>query len=296
MSVRYIPALDGIRGWAVSAVVLFHLSLPVFSWGYLGVDAFFVLSGYLITRLFLERSAGVDRALLADFWARRARRLFPALIAFLIIISVGMAILANADEMAAYRSDLIAAFLYISNWQLLSRGVEYFEAFRSLDPFTHLWSLAIEEQFYVLWPLFLTGVGAYRLQNHRSITMAVLLGAASALAMPILAVTVSQNAAYLNSFSRVFEPILGGVVALLYHHRRMPNFLKSNMLARFAVFGAAASIIAIGIAPSSYFLGGAVIFCLSIGAAIIEIVERPTGRLASVLAWRPVVWLGTISY
>jgi peptidoglycan/LPS O-acetylase OafA/YrhL len=148
----YRPALDGLRALAVVAVFAYHTHLPWARAGFLGVDVFFVLSGYLITALLLveyEREGRID---LIRFWCRRARRLLPALIAVLAVVAVAVPLLAP-EQAHRLRADLLAALGYVSNWRLIFENQSYFAAAGRPPVLQHLWSLAVEEQFYLLWPV-----------------------------------------------------------------------------------------------------------------------------------------------
>ncbi len=148
------PGLDGLRALAVIAVIAFHERLSAFSGGFLGVDVFFVLSGYLITDLLVARWDRHGRLDLGDFWARRARRLLPALAVLLVAVTAATAVVEPA-QLAALRSALLAAVTYSSNWWQALAHHSYFAQFGPPPPLQHLWSLAIEEQFYLVWPLLL---------------------------------------------------------------------------------------------------------------------------------------------
>jgi len=146
-----MPGLDGLRAIAVAAVIAFHLGLSWAPGGLLGVGVFFTLSGYLITDLLLgswESSGGLK---LREFWARRARRLLPALFVMLAVVTIWVAI-ASPSQLGPLRGDVGAASLYVSNWWLAFQHVSYFARFGPPSPLGHLWSLAVEEQFYLIWP------------------------------------------------------------------------------------------------------------------------------------------------
>src|SRR6478736_573720 len=150
-SLRHISALDGARGAAVAGVLVFHSGHLL--GGYLGVDFFFVLSGFLITSLLLAESTRTGRVGLGGFWARRARRLLPAL-GVLIAAVVGYCLLfAKPAELTQIRGDAFATLTYVANWRQVFSHQNYFALFNAPSPLQHTWSLAIEEQFYVIWPL-----------------------------------------------------------------------------------------------------------------------------------------------
>ena len=157
---RHLPALNGLRGLAVIGVVAYHLQIGWAKGGYLGVDLFFVLSGFLITTLLLEEWVGTARVNLVAFWGRRARRLLPAL--FLVVLALALYLICNAVwggpgangliDLAGLRGDAIATLLYVNNWHLIFAHQSYFAQFSTPSPLQHTWSLAIEEQFYLVWP------------------------------------------------------------------------------------------------------------------------------------------------
>ena len=170
----YLPGLDGLRALAVVAVLLYHAGLSWIPGGFLGVEVFFVLSGYLITSLLLAEWRAEGSVDLKAFWLGRARRLLPALY-LLVVVTLAYAILFLPGEVAGLRSDALAAFGYATNWYLVFNHESYFEAVGRPSLLKHLWSLAVEEQFYLFWPvLFWLGIslGATRWRRRR-----VLLGA-----------------------------------------------------------------------------------------------------------------------
>jgi peptidoglycan/LPS O-acetylase OafA/YrhL len=217
----YQPALDGLRAVAVLAVMLYHGQVAWVRGGWLGVDLFFVLSGYLITSLLLaewDRSGGID---LKGFWSRRARRLLPALFATLAAVAAYGAFLAPPDTLARLRWDGLATLGYVANWRLLASHQSYFEQFADPSPLRHMWSLGIEEQYYLLWPLLV--LGALRLAGGRLRpllwgTLAAAL--ASALAMAALYRPGGDpSRAYYGTDTRAQALLLGGALALALAHR-----------------------------------------------------------------------------
>ena len=181
---RYIPALDGIRTVAVAAVVLYHLGFSWIQGGLQGVTVFFVLSGYLITHLLIVEFDGTGRIDLKDFWIRRIRRLLPAIVT-VIVATAALCALFNHVMLTKMRPDIVPSLLFFNNWWQILRNVSYFDALGDPSPLTHFWSLAIEEQFYLIWPLLLLAlmkVGAKR-PTIRRITLAIALVSAAAMAV-----------------------------------------------------------------------------------------------------------------
>jgi peptidoglycan/LPS O-acetylase OafA/YrhL len=183
---RYVPALDGLRALAVLGVLLYHSDLGGWRGGFLGVDVFFVLSGYLITCLLVAGHRRTETMGLRRFWLARARRLLPAL--FLVLgVTCAYAALFLPHEAAKLRDDVLAALGYVTNWHLVFDHQSYFESTGRPSMLQHLWSLAVEEQFYLVWP-FVLGAGLLLSRRHRARLAWVLLAAAgaSALLMAVL--------------------------------------------------------------------------------------------------------------
>ena len=151
---RYIPALDGLRALAVLAVIVYHMGVPWASGGLLGVTVFFVLSGYLITSLLLIELDDTGRINLPQFWLRRIRRLFPAIV-FVVFGTAALCTVFDHSLLTKLREDMWAALCWVTNWWYIFHDVSYFDALGAPSPLTHFWSLAIEEQFYLFWPLVL---------------------------------------------------------------------------------------------------------------------------------------------
>ena len=148
---RYLPGLDGLRAIAVAAVVMYHLGYGWAQGGLLGVGVFFTLSGYLITDILAGQWAARGRIGLASFWLRRARRLLPALFVMLAVVTVWVEEFARSFG-PGFRGDVIASVLYVSNWWYIGQRSSYYARFAPPGPLDHLWSLAVEEQFYLVWP------------------------------------------------------------------------------------------------------------------------------------------------
>lgn len=169
VELTHINGLDGLRGLAVAAVVLYHGD--VFSWangGFLGVELFFVLSGFLITSLLVREWLATGGVVLSNFWARRARRLLPALFVLVVVIGIYYATKGTIGAVPGLFGDGLSALFYYSNWHQIAVGANYFVQSGPTSPFQHTWSLAIEEQFYVIWPLLVLGVAFLLRRGVRS--------------------------------------------------------------------------------------------------------------------------------
>ena len=148
----YVPALDGLRAVAVLGVMLYHGGAPVAGGGFLGVDVFFVLSGFLITSLLLGEWTRTLTVKLGQFWARRARRLLPALLVMLVGVAIFVKLFSGPGEFAGLRLDSLSTLFYVANWHFIAAGGNYFDATAQPSPLQHMWTLSIEEQFYIVWP------------------------------------------------------------------------------------------------------------------------------------------------
>ena len=215
----YLPGLDGLRALAVVAVLLYHAGLPWIPGGFLGVEVFFVLSGYLITALLLTEWRRLGRVDLKAFWWRRARRLLPALY-LVLIATLAYAVVFLPGEVAGLRGDVLAALGYVTNWYLVFGHESYFEAVGRPSLLKHLWSLAVEEQFYLFWPLvFWLGVsfGATRWRTRRLLFVALAGAAAAALLMANLyRPEVDPSRLYFGTDTRVTGLLVGAALAFVW--------------------------------------------------------------------------------
>ena len=185
-SIPYQPALDGLRGVAVAAVLLYHGGVTWMDGGFLGVDIFFTLSGFLITTLLLVEWGRTRTIRLGAFWLRRARRLLPALGLVLLGIALYAAFVASQGQLAGIRTDSFSTIGYVANWRFVLSGQGYFEEFATPSPFRHMWSLAIEEQFYLVWPFIVLGLLHWRPKLRFLTRLFVGSAVASALLMAVL--------------------------------------------------------------------------------------------------------------
>ncbi len=215
----YSPGLDGLRALAVSAVLLYHADLPFLRGGFLGVEVFFVVSGYLITALLLAEWRQKGRIGLKDFWLRRARRLLPALYV-LVVASLAFSVVFLPGEVAGLREDAVAAVGYVTNWFLILSQESYFESVGRPSLLGHLWSLAVEEQFYLIWPVVMVlGLGFGRsYRRQRLVLVVALVGAAgSAAAMALLYTPgVDASRVYFGTDTRATGLLCGAALAFLW--------------------------------------------------------------------------------
>lgn len=212
---RYIPALDGLRTLAVVAVVLYHLNLTWAQGGLLGVTIFFVLSGYLITRLLLNEVAKTGRIDLKSFWIRRIRRLFPAVVT-VVVVTCALCTIFNHVMLTKMRPDILPSLLFFNNWWQIAQDVSYFNALGDPSPLTHFWSLAIEEQFYLVWPPLLLAMVSMRMSKPSTRRVVLGLAAVSAIAMMVLYNPAADpSRVYYGTDTRVFSLLLGAWMAFI---------------------------------------------------------------------------------
>lgn len=212
---RYIPALDGLRTLAVVAVVLYHLNLTWAQGGLLGVTIFFVLSGYLITRLLLNEVAKTGRIDLKSFWIRRIRRLFPAVVT-VVVVTCALCTIFNHVMLTKMRPDILPSLLFFNNWWQIAQDVSYFNALGDPSPLTHFWSLAIEEQFYLIWPPLLLAMVSMHMSKPSTRRVVLGLAAVSAIAMMVLYDPAADpSRVYYGTDTRVFSLLLGAWMAFI---------------------------------------------------------------------------------
>jgi peptidoglycan/LPS O-acetylase OafA/YrhL len=297
----YVPGLDGMRAIAVLAVIAFHLGFSWASGGLLGVGVFFVLSGYLITDLLVAEYRRRGRIALPQFWLRRARRLLPALFVMLFVVT-GWVTLFDRSQLAALRSDLLPGIFYYSNWWFIFQHVSYFAAFGPPSPLGHLWSLAIEEQFYLVWP-FLVLAGLKWIGNRRAlIVITLVMATGSALAMAALYTPdTDPTRIYDGTDTRAFALMIGAALALaLPRDRAFPPVAPGARRLLDAVgVVALAGIFVMFWQTSEYdtflYRGGLVLLSL-LTALVTAVVVHPGARLGRWLGWEPLRWVGERSY
>jgi peptidoglycan/LPS O-acetylase OafA/YrhL/lysophospholipase L1-like esterase len=300
---RYMPALDGMRAVAVIAVLLYHGDVSWARGGYFGVDAFFVLSGFLITSLLLAEWRDTNGIGFKQFWSRRARRLLPALILVLVAVAIYAARAAQPIELHQLRRDSLATLGYFANWSQIFAHQSYFEQFAAPSALKHTWSLAIEEQFYLVWPLLVfaalrLGRGSKRVLLGTCATLAV----ASAVTMAVLYHPGQDpSRVYYGTDTRAQSLLIGSILAILLSHRPA---IRSYSARRALHVGA--TLAAIGLAliwtttrdsDAWQYRGGFALAAVLV-AIVIAAVTQPSdpGRLGRFLALPPLRAIGIISY
>lgn len=310
------PALDGVRALAVASVAVYHFGGGDTSWlpgGYLGVDVFFVLSGYLITGLLLSEHARTGTISLPGFWVRRVKRLAPGLFLMLLVVVAWLWWATPPSQYPARRQDVFWTLGYLANWHLAAGSDSYFAAYNGASPLRHAWSLAIEEQFYLVWPatvllLLWLGTRVRWLSGRRLVAgFALVAGVASAVALTVLYEPTAPSVAYFSTRGRVQE-LFAGVLLAVFLSARTPARDPARTQARdpagrrvraAAVAGLVVLVVALVLLPDRaalYYLGGAAGVSVAAALLIAGVETDPSSRLALALSNRPAVFLGRISY
>ncbi len=302
-----MPGLDGVRALAVLAVITYHLGFAWAPGGLLGVGVFFTLSGYLITDLLLDQRRR-GRLRLRDFWLRRARRLLPALFVMLAVVAIWVAV-ADRSRLAELRGEVLTSVLYVNNWWQISQHVSYFARFAAPTPLNHLWSLAVEEQFYLIWPLLLL-LGLWLVPERRRpigirprlAAVALVLAAISATEMALLYhPSFDSTRIYEGTDTRAFGLLFGAALAMVWPSRSLTTEVTANarrILDVAGVIGLAAIAFLVwrenGYSAFLYPYG---IVLLSVATvAVVAVAAHPATRIGRLLGWGPLLWLGVRSY
>ena len=313
--VTYVPGLDGLRALAVLAVMAYHGGLSFLPGGFFGVDAFFVLSGFLITTLLLAESAASGRVRLGAFWARRARRLVPALLLVLLFVVLYTRYVAGPGAYPSLRGDTLATLLYSANWRFVADGQSYGALTGPVTPLLHMWSLAIEEQFYIVWPLVVLALVRRRRRTAGSAPSVLfglsLVGAlASALDMALrFHPGGNPTTVYFSTDTHAQSLLIGTALgAGLARWRQAsagegrasePSRRARAMVGGTGVLGVAVCAWAwsqLSYGQSLVYRGGFLLVSLSVAAVVASLVLRPAGALSRLLSIPPLRFLGRISY
>jgi len=296
----YQPGLDGLRALAVAGVFLYHAGVAWMPGGFLGVDLFFALSGYLITSLLLREFAADGTIALRAFWARRARRLFPAVavvIAFALLATLTIA----RGDLSRTRADALSAIVYLTNWHEIIANHSYFNQFGRPSLLQNLWSLAVEEQFYLVWPPLLL-LALQRLHPRRVWALTAALALVSCLLMALLYnPSGDPSRVYYGTDTRAFTLLVGallafalpGVLRTLAARRR--GGLQADAVGLVALLGVLILFVSVHDYQPWLYRGGFLLMAL-IAAVLIGAVVTPGSRLGRALGWEPLRWLGVRSY
>jgi peptidoglycan/LPS O-acetylase OafA/YrhL len=294
---RYEPSLDGMRALAVLAIIAFHLNYLWARGAFLGVDLFFVLSGFLITTLLVIEWHRNGRIALGSFWARRARRLLPALMLVLVLVAVFTHFEIDPWNRAAIRGDGIASLFYVVNWRFIAEKQGYFSLFSAPSPLRHMWSLAIEEQFYLVWPLVVVATMRFARGSLRA--LAAVCGVGIIASVTVMAAVYGPGdplRAYYGTDARAHTILFGALLAVILVSWS-PGPLARRRLAAAGAFALLAIFWVWHVANGTsvrYYRGGsagyAMLGCIAIAGAL------QAGILRRALSWGPLVWIGRISY
>ncbi len=304
---RYMPGLDGLRAIAVLGVILYHLKLDWAAGGLLGVGVFFTLSGYLITDILLNQvnKGGIK---LKSFWLARARRLLPALFVMLIVVLAWVTVI-GPHQPGDFRTAAFSAAGYFNNWWLIFHDVSYFARFAPASPLNHLWSLSVEEQFYIFWP-FILMAGLHFIPEVRNTTgvrprlaaAAVIAALCSGILMVILySPSLDPSRVYYGTDTRALELLAGAALAMVWPSRRLragisPQARRTidvagtvGLLGIFVMFWQTSEL------SSFLYRGGFALLAISSVLAVAAL-AHPASRLGPIVGCKPMRWIGQRSY
>ncbi|KGN41115.1 hypothetical protein N801_09090 [Knoellia aerolata DSM 18566] len=288
------PDIQGLRAVAVGLVVLYHLWPTRITGGYVGVDVFFVISGFLITSHIHREILATGHLVVVRFWARRIRRLLPASLLVLVLSGLGVLLLTPSTTWAQTAREIGASALYVQNWQLATSAVDYMALDNVPTVAQHFWSLSVEEQFYAVWPVLILGLLAVmRLRGHRDTRRAILAGLTVifvvSLAWSVVSTHQDQAFAYMSTLTRVWEFAAGGMAALVLTRVGRP---ADSVLAWLGVVAVVVS--GLVLTEASLFPGWVALFPV-LGTVALLLSGAGT-RVGQVLSTRPMTFVGDISY
>ncbi|MGD6961170.1 acyltransferase family protein [Fictibacillus phosphorivorans] len=298
---RYITGLDGLRAIAVLAVIAYHLNFEWAAGGLLGVTVFFVLSGYLITDLLITEYVTTHSINFKNFWIRRARRLLPAMFTMLLVV-VTYVTLFEPSMLEKLEEDTVAAIFYVSNWWYIFQDLSYFESFGPPSLLTHFWSLAVEEQFYILWPLVIIVLLKMKVREGSLFSMMLAGALLSAALMTLLYEPgADPSRIYYGTDTRVFSLLLGASLAVIWPSRKLSSTLPPEIRWKldFVGLSALAFIFYMFASTDQYqdflYQGGMV--AISVAALlVVAVMVHPSSRLNTWLSFKPLRWVGVRSY
>jgi len=292
------PDIEGLRAVAVGAVLLYHAGIVFVPGGFVGVDIFFVISGFLITGLLVREVERTGRISLKRFYARRARRLLPAAAVVLIVTAVLMWLTASEADWRTFGSDIVAAALYVENWQLAARSVDYLAEGTGASPVQHYWSLSVEEQFYIIWPLLLLLVAVVVRVRRANVRVAMAAGLAlivvPSFIWSVVATAATPQTAYFVTTTRLWELGVGALVAVMTGLWMRIPVIAARVLGWVGMAAIAASVLLID--ATMPWPGSLALLPVLGTAAVIVAGTVDQGGAARLLGLRPMVWIGGLSY
>ncbi|WP_317891280.1 acyltransferase family protein [Paenibacillus oceani] len=298
---RYMPGLDGLRALSVLAVIAYHMNVSWAPGGLLGVAVFFTLSGYLITDQLVAQWQTTKRIDFAGFWMRRIRRLMPAMFVMLAVVGAWL-LLFDRGRLASLQGDFVSVALYFNNWWLIFHQVSYFESFGPPSPLGHLWSIAIEEQFYLIWPILLLVLLRVTKQRGKLMIFILLGAAASTIAMAMIYVPGSDpSRVYYGTDTRAFALLIGAALAVAWPSRSLSAAVSDKSRLVLDILGGAGLLAIVWLIwktneyDSLLYHGGLALFSV-LTAVVTAVLAHPASRVAKVMGSKPLRWIGVRSY
>lgn len=298
---RYISGFDGIRTLAVIGVILYHLAPYQFQGGFLGVPIFFVVSGYLITDLLFQEWQQNERIDVIGFYIRRVKRLYPALVTLVLATTAYITLFAR-DLLANIRAVIMTNLLYVYNWYQVAHHESYFDKFGTQSPFTHLWSLSIEGQFYLFWPLIIIILLKFVKKKQPIFDTMIILAFISALLMAILYRTGQDpSRVYYGTDTRMFSILLGAALAVVWPSTALRKDLPTNLRLLLDVVGGGALMLLCLMfmqmtGESALVYRGGMFFFSVLSMILVAVVAHPGADMNRLLTNRLFAWIGKRSY
>lgn len=298
---RYISGLDGLRAISVLAVILYHLHIKGIDGGFLGVTVFFVLSGYLITDLLVnefERDGKID---FKKFWIKRFRRLLPALIVMLVVIGTWITLF-QRSFLHGLREEILAAFVYVSNWYYVFQEHSYFTKFSPPSPLQHMWSLAVEEQFYIIWPILMLLALKFVPSKGKLAIFILLLSFVSTEAMAFMFTPDEDpSRVYFGTDTRAFSLLLGAALAMVWPSAKLSSNVTKDLKRTLNITGIV-SLVALLVMmvviqeDGSFLYYGGMYLASAVTAVLIAVIVHPASSIGKIFSFKPLLWIGVRSY
>jgi peptidoglycan/LPS O-acetylase OafA/YrhL len=297
---RYMPGLDGLRAIAVIGIIIYHLNKQWLSGGFLGVDTFFVISGYLITSLLLSEYEETGTIKIKQFWLRRIKRLLPAVLILIFTVIIATLIF-KPSHIVQIKHDAFAALFYMSNWWYIATDVNYFEQFAFM-PLKHLWSLAIEEQFYLFFPFILVLL-LFKFNSYKKVTLILWIVSLISLILMITIslMTTGNSRVYFGTDTRLQTILLGAILAFAWPPFKLNAKPPKILQIIIGTVGTSALLILITLFftvedDSAWIYNGGFYLISALTLLIIASAVHPSNAFARVLGNKVFVYIGQRSY